>query len=252
MPQPPRRRPPTSLPVHVYLEVPAPVASGAAVAALTAAYVRHYDGALARTLRAPVTAVAATARWATLPLTDAYVPAPLHVSLSRYGELRAGAGEGGAEAFVAALRRALTGGGGALDLSLDGCVALPAARGTGGGSGSVLFLCAIVGAGRQRVLTLLAAVDAVMRAFGLPEYYTPAEAHVSLAVLRVPPAESGGGAAGGGGGDALVAAAAALDAAGESAVSASDVGLVDLPPPAFSVCDVHVKVGKRVFKISMM
>jgi len=257
-PAPRARRSPTSLPVHVYLEVPAAVAGGASLAALRAAYVRHFDGALARALRAPLTAVSASARWAALPLADAYVPVPLHISLSRYCELRAGAGADGADAFVAALRGALAGvgGGGAVELSLDGCVVLPSARGPGGGSGSALFLCAMVGAGRQRVLALLAAVDSVMRAFGLPEYYVPAEAHVSLSVLRVQPsvATSSGGDScdgGDGGAAALAAAVAALEAAGESAVSALDVGLADLPPVTFAAEHVRVKVGKRVFKISM-
>lgn len=225
----------TSLPVHIYIEVEASLAGSAALQTATAAYTSWF----ARALVPLAPDLLANARWCMLPDAAAYVRTPLHCSLSRYFEVS----EPAASAFITALREALapktSGSGGAFSLSLDGCVALTASREARCVDGfcAVLFLAAMVGAGRPRVLALLERVDAVMRAHGLPVYYTPAEPHVSLAVLRAPP------------GTSTIDAAAALAAAGVDAISAADVNLEGAPPLTFSVSEVSCKIGKRVFKI---
>ena len=233
----------TSLPVHVYIEVAASLAEGAALAAAASAYTAWF----ARALVPVAPALAARARWCALPDSGTYVRTPLHCSLSRYCEVS----EAAAPAFIAALRAALGSNAdsavGAFSFSLEGCVALPASREarSAGGSGAALFLAALVGAGRPRVLALLARVNAVMRAHGLPVYYEPAEPHVSLVVLRVSP-----GAAATDDAD-VTDAAAALAAAGADAASAADVSLESAPPLAFTVGEVACKVGKRVFRIGL-
>jgi hypothetical protein len=236
-----RPRPPSALPVLVYIEVPC--AAPSALPALADACVAEYSRALA----AAAPAAAAAGVWRRLPDADAYVPMPLHISLSRYAELTAGS----CADFVAALRCALqpagAAAGGAFAASLEGCVALPASREATavGGSGAALFLTALVGAGRARVLQHIAQVDAVFRAFGLPTYYSPAEPHASLAVLRAPPGAPPAALA------ALAGALAALEAAGAPAALAAASDAAGAPPPSFAVAEVCVKVGKRVFRIPL-
>lgn len=170
------------VPGHIYVELPPRLtaAAGNDFSRLQRGFMSWFDARLGE-----AGAGTLSARFSALPPPEQYIETPLHISLSRYFELRPHMLDG----FLAAVRRLLDRGGArACEVSLEGCqIFLPSAP-----AGRVVYLGMLVGAGRSSVLRLIECVDEAMREHGLAPFYSPPEPHVSVAAAALRAAGSAG------------------------------------------------------------